>query len=100
MRLADGVQSHPVVSWLNRNHPVIPCTDNPGVLCCDLSDHYAMLEPWICSSSSSPSDATDAIWNFAESCVDHIFAGEDVKAELRTIYKDARKQFRNAQHDS
>eukprot|EP01102_Stenamoeba_stenopodia_P022706 TRINITY_DN9562_c0_g1_i1.p1 TRINITY_DN9562_c0_g1~~TRINITY_DN9562_c0_g1_i1.p1 ORF type:complete len:380 (+),score=97.30 TRINITY_DN9562_c0_g1_i1:548-1687(+) len=93
MRLTGGIQTHPVVSWLERKHPVIPCTDNVGILGSDLSDHYAMIAPWISSSSSlSSSSFEEEMLNFAESCVDHIFAGDDVKEQLKAIYKDTRRK--------
>jgi adenosine deaminase len=43
MRLYGGLTEHPVVGWLQDNHPVVPCTDNAGLLNCTLSDHYSML---------------------------------------------------------
>lgn len=83
MRLTGGVATHPVVEWIRRAHPFVPCTDNVGLLGSDLSAHYAMLAPWL---------SRGALWRLAEGSVEHVFAGEDVKQELRGVYRDARRR--------
>ena len=81
MRLTQGAKAHPIMNWLQRKHPVVLCTDNVGLLGVDLSDHYAMIAPFV---------SREALWDLAESSVDHIFAGDDVKEQLRAIYRNAR----------
>jgi adenosine deaminase len=89
MRLQQGVAAHPLQEWLNRKHPVVLCTDNEGLLGSSLTQHYAMLTPHL---------SRNQIFDLAESSVEHVFEGEVVRSELRSMYKATRsKLVRNAQ---
>jgi len=82
LQLKNGVKDHPVMNWLSqKSHPVVPATDNPGILQQTLTKHFHMLH--------SGCNLTEGeLWKMAEDSVQYIFAGEDVKKQLSNMFSN------------
>jgi len=78
MQLFSGICDHPFMEWWRNGFHIVPCTDNYGILESTLSDHYHMIHEL---------NATEEeLWKIAETSVQFIFSGEDVKLNLREIF--------------
>ncbi|XP_008410173.1 N6-Methyl-AMP deaminase [Poecilia reticulata] len=62
--------------WYQLGHPCVICTDDKGVFCTDLSQEYQL-------AASAFGLRPDAVWTLSERAVDCIFAGDEVKQQLR-----------------
>lgn len=62
--------------WFQKNHPVVICTDGPGVYITSLSVEYAHAA---CTFNFSKQD----LWKLSVASIEYIFAPESVKQMLR-----------------
>ncbi|XP_032401663.1 N6-Methyl-AMP deaminase isoform X1 [Xiphophorus hellerii] len=62
--------------WYQLGHPCVICTDDKGVFCTDSSQEYQL-------AASAFGLRPEAVWTLSERAVDCIFAGDEVKQQLR-----------------
>lgn len=79
MSYANLLGCHPIVEWYAKKQPVVLCTDNPGILNATLTDHYALVQRELGLSEQE-------LWALSEKSIEYIFAGEEVKAQLREYF--------------
>jgi len=80
MKLRDGLVGHPVLKWFPDDHPFVLCTDNPGILNVNLSQHYQLLKDELGLSDAQ-------LWKLSENAINYIF-DENVKIKLLKYFKE------------
>lgn len=102
---------HPIIKWYKSGHPFVLCCDNVGLLQCTLSENYQFAaEGIVASRYSNPNrldfdnnpklmDEVGAVaWELALAAVDHTFASDDVKKEIRVALDQHPWSPNNRQH--
>ncbi|KAH7427991.1 hypothetical protein KP509_10G070500 [Ceratopteris richardii] len=70
---------HHFASLYNSRHPLIVCTDDPGIFGTDISQEYALAA--VCFGLTK-----ENLQFLARNALKHIFANDDVKEELENIF--------------
>ncbi|KAK4755065.1 hypothetical protein SAY87_008822 [Trapa incisa] len=76
---------HHFADLYNEKHPVVLCTDDPGVFSTSLSKEYSL-------AASTFGIGKKEMLLLAKDAVESIFSGEEVKRELRQIFDSALKE--------
>lgn len=79
-----AIRDHHFAALYQSRHPLIICTDDPGIFGTDISREYALAA--VCFGLTK-SD----LQYLAKNAVKHIFANHDVKAELEGVFDAAEK---------
>ncbi|KAK9084863.1 hypothetical protein Sjap_025274 [Stephania japonica] len=81
------INDHHFIDLYNSNHPLLLCTDDPGVFSTSLSREYFL-------ASSAFGLGREEMFEMGRMGIDYIFADERVKKELREIFSSfAAKEF-------
>ncbi|KAL8268037.1 hypothetical protein R6Q59_001835 [Mikania micrantha] len=78
----SSVDVHHFGNLYKENHPIVLCTDDSGVFSTNLSTEYALV-------SSAFGIGKMELFQLARKAVDFIFAGNEVKMELKKVYDAA-----------
>lgn len=76
VQTVPNYDAHHLQFWQDKNHPYIICTDDKGVFSTSLSEEYSIAAETFGLSRRQ-------IWDLSFNSIDHIFANETVKTELR-----------------
>jgi len=82
MKLYDGLKKggHPFAMWYEARHPLVLCTDNPGILKnSSLSEHYSLAQKEYGLTELQ-------IWELSKQTIEYIFEGDEVKQKLRGYF--------------
>ncbi|XP_038129824.1 adenosine deaminase-like protein isoform X1 [Cyprinodon tularosa] len=79
----SSYSQHHFKYWYQLGHPCAVCTDDKGVFCTELSQEYQL-------AASTFGLSRGAVWTLSERAVDCIFAGEDVKQQLKQKWTEIR----------
>jgi len=75
-RIASSFDQHPFGEFVKRKYPVVICTDDSGVFSITLSSEYMNM-------ANAFRLAKSQVYELACEGIEYIFAGEDIKANLR-----------------
>ncbi|XP_041066657.1 adenosine deaminase-like protein isoform X2 [Carcharodon carcharias] len=84
----SSYDQHHFKYWYNRGHSCVVCTDGKGVFASNLSQEYQIAEATFNLSKAQ-------IWELSYQSINHIFAPESVKCDLKKRWNDLKPELFN-----
>ncbi|XP_071844424.1 N6-Methyl-AMP deaminase-like isoform X2 [Apostichopus japonicus] len=82
-RTVKSYSEHHFKYWLNKNHPVVLCTDDKGVFSTNLSEEYRI-------AAETYNLQNDDLWRISNESINYIFADDATKTSLRDEWQICR----------
>ncbi|KAJ8029819.1 Adenosine deaminase-like protein [Holothuria leucospilota] len=84
-RTVKSYSDHHFKYWLDKNHPVVLCTDDKGVFSTTLSEEYKI-------AAETFNLSRDDIWGLTTDSLDCIFADDSTKSQLKAMWQSWKRE--------
>lgn len=82
---------HHMGYWYSKQHPCIVCTDDKGVFSTTLSEEYSLM-------ARTFNLTEEQVWNLTFQSIDYIFGGENLKDDLKELWRTEKEKIISSLH--